>query len=135
MATVGLSRDTAIEAKAPEEAKVTAMMIAAWSVGSVLISKTNFMPKNLEKGEIVSKIAKSVLEKCARVRGRNQGQCRSYGSGISMVLRCGRKPSGEQLSASLGYALGLRTDQTALPYSPGHKHPLKFEHCVNKLPT
>ncbi len=50
MVTVGLSRDTAIEAKAPEEAEVTAMMIAAWSVGSVLISKTNFMPKNFGKG-------------------------------------------------------------------------------------
>ncbi len=44
MATVGLSRDTAIEAKAMEEAKVTAMMTAAWSVGSVLISNANFMP-------------------------------------------------------------------------------------------
>jgi len=50
MATVGLSRDTAIEAKAPEEAKVTAMMIAAWSVGSVLISKANFMPQKFGKG-------------------------------------------------------------------------------------
>ena len=29
-----------------------------------------------------------------------------------MVLRCGRKPSGEEVSVSLVYALGLRTDQT-----------------------
>ncbi len=49
MATVGLSRDTAIVAKAPEEAKVTVIMTAAWSVGSVLISNANFMPKNLGK--------------------------------------------------------------------------------------
>ena len=50
MATVGLSRDTAIEAKAPEAAKVTAMMTAAWSVGSVLISNANFMPQHSGKG-------------------------------------------------------------------------------------
>jgi hypothetical protein len=50
MATVGLSRDTAIEARAPEEAKVTAMMTAAWRVGSVFILNANFMPKILEKG-------------------------------------------------------------------------------------
>ena len=114
MATVGLSRDTAIVAKAPEEETVTATMTAAWSVGSVLISNANFMPQNSEKGEMASKNVKSVLEKYARARGRNQGQCcgRSYGSGISMVLRCGRKPSGEEVSVSLVYALGLRTDQT-----------------------
>jgi hypothetical protein len=29
-----------------------------------------------------------------------------------MVLRCGQKPSGEEASISLVYALGLRTDQT-----------------------
>jgi hypothetical protein len=75
MATEGLSRDTATVTKALEEAKVTAMMTAAWRVGSVLILNANFMPKNCGEGEIVSKIAKSVLEKCARVRGRNQGQC------------------------------------------------------------
>ncbi len=46
MATVGLSSDTTIEAKAPEEAKVMAMMTAVWSVGSVLISDVNFMPQN-----------------------------------------------------------------------------------------
>ncbi len=75
MATVGLSRDTAIEARAPEEAKVTAMMTAAWRVGSVIISNANFMPKILEKGgNYVKKNAKSVLMKHARVRGRNQGQ-------------------------------------------------------------
>jgi hypothetical protein len=52
MATVGLSRDTAIVANVPEEAKVTVMMTAVWSVvGSVLISNANFMPKNREKGE------------------------------------------------------------------------------------
>jgi hypothetical protein len=50
MATVGLSRDIAIVANTPEEAKVTAMMTAAWIVGSVLILNANFMPKNSEKG-------------------------------------------------------------------------------------
>ena len=50
MATVGLSRDTAIEAKAPEEAKVMSMMTAARSVGSVLKSNANFMPQNSGKG-------------------------------------------------------------------------------------
>ena len=66
---------------------------------------------------MASKNAKSVLVKYARARGRNQGQCcgRSYGSSISMVLRCGRKPSGEEVSVSLVYALGLRTDQTIVP--------------------
>ena len=29
---------------------MTAMMTAAWSVGSVLNSNANFMPKNREKG-------------------------------------------------------------------------------------
>ncbi len=50
------------------------------------------------------------------MRGRNQGQCsrQSNGNGISMVLSCGQKPSGEEVSVSLVYALGLRTDQTAL---------------------
>ena len=69
MATVGLSRDTAIEAKAPEEAKVTAMMIAAWSVGSVLISKTNFMPKNLETG---GNRVKNRKECAGKVRSRER---------------------------------------------------------------
>jgi hypothetical protein len=68
----GLSRDTAIGAKAPEEEKVMAMMIAAWRV---LISNANFMPKVAAKREIASKIAKSALEKGAHARGRNQGQC------------------------------------------------------------
>ncbi len=73
-------------------------------------------PKIVAKGEIASKIAKSVLEKCNCVRGRNQGQCsqQSYGSGISMVFRCGEKPSGEGVSVSLVYAVGLWTDQTQL---------------------
>ena len=76
MATDGLSRDTAIVAKAAEEAKVTAMTMAAWRVGSVLISNANFMPQNSGKmGEMASKNAKSVLVKYARARGRNQGQC------------------------------------------------------------
>jgi hypothetical protein len=34
-----------------------------------------------------------------------------------MVLRCGRKPSGEEVSVSLDYALGLRTDQTIMLYN------------------
>ena len=48
---------------------------------------------------MVSKIGKRVLVKYARARRRNQGQCcgRSHGSSISMVLRCGQKPSGEQV--------------------------------------
>ena len=50
MATVGLSRDTAIEAKAPEEAKVTAMMIAAWSVGSVFDFEDEFHAQKFGKG-------------------------------------------------------------------------------------
>jgi len=59
MATDGLSRDTAIVAKAPEEAKVTAMTMAAWRVGSVLISNANFMPQNSGKrGEMASKMGR-----------------------------------------------------------------------------
>ena len=54
MVTEGLSRDTAIAARAPDEAKVTAMMTAAWRVGSVLISNANFMPKNIGKRGIYS---------------------------------------------------------------------------------
>jgi hypothetical protein len=50
MVTEGLSRDTTTKAKASEEAKVMAMMTAAWRVGSVLISNANFMPKNCGKG-------------------------------------------------------------------------------------
>jgi hypothetical protein len=34
-----------------------------------------------------------------------------------MVRRYGRKPSGEQVSISLSYALGLRTDQTLSEHS------------------
>ena len=62
MATVGLSRDTAIVAKALEEAKVTAMITAAWSVGSVLISNANFIPKNSGKGG-------NGVEKCKECAG------------------------------------------------------------------
>jgi hypothetical protein len=36
-------------ARAPEEAKVTAMMTAAWRVGSGLILKANFMPQKFRK--------------------------------------------------------------------------------------
>ena len=50
MATERFSRDTAIGARAPEEAKVMAMMTAAWRVGSVFISKANFIPKSSGKG-------------------------------------------------------------------------------------
>ncbi len=46
----GLSRDTAIIAKAPEEVMVTAMIIAARGVGSVLISNANFMPRICGEG-------------------------------------------------------------------------------------
>jgi hypothetical protein len=64
MAMEGLSRDTATVVKAPEEAKVMAMMTAAWRVGSVLISNTNFMPKNCgEGGNCINFFLKSVLEK------------------------------------------------------------------------
>ena len=62
MATVGLSRDTAIVAKAPEEEMVTATMTAAWSVGSVLISNANFMPTIQEKGG-------NGVEKCEECAG------------------------------------------------------------------
>ncbi len=48
MAMGRLSRDTAIRAKAPEEAKVTAMMMAEWRV---LILSANFIPKSCGIGE------------------------------------------------------------------------------------
>jgi hypothetical protein len=45
MAMGGLSRETAIVAKAPEEVNTTTVTTAAWRVGtSVLISNANFMP-------------------------------------------------------------------------------------------
>jgi hypothetical protein len=47
MATGGLLRDTVIGAKAPEEVKVMAIMMAAWRV---LISNANFMPKCCGEG-------------------------------------------------------------------------------------
>jgi hypothetical protein len=50
MATDGLSRETAIIAKAPEEVIMTAKRTAMWSVGSVLISKYYFMPGTCSKG-------------------------------------------------------------------------------------
>jgi hypothetical protein len=50
MAMDGLSRDTAIIAKASEEVMVMAMIIAARRVGSVLISNTNFMLRSCGKG-------------------------------------------------------------------------------------
>ncbi len=40
-----------IVARAPEEAKVTAMMTAAWRVESGLILKANFMPQKFRKRE------------------------------------------------------------------------------------
>jgi hypothetical protein len=43
---------------------------------------------------------------------RDSAADESYGNGISMVLVCGQKPSGEKVSVSLVYALGLRTDHT-----------------------
>jgi hypothetical protein len=44
---------------------------------------------------------------------RDNAADESYGNGISVVLRCGQKPSGEEVSISLVYALGLQTDQTS----------------------
>ncbi len=46
----GLARETAIVAKALEEVTTTAMTTAAWKVGSVFISNTNFMPRCCSKG-------------------------------------------------------------------------------------
>jgi hypothetical protein len=43
---------------------------------------------------------------------RDNAASKSYCNSISMVHRCGQKPSGEEVSVSLGYALGLQTDQT-----------------------
>ncbi len=43
---------------------------------------------------------------------RDNAEGKSYGNGISMVCRCGQKSNGEEVAVSLGYALGLRTDQT-----------------------
>ncbi len=43
---------------------------------------------------------------------RDNAAGKSYGNGISMVLGWGQNPSGEEVSVSLVYALGLRTDQT-----------------------
>ncbi len=61
MATDGLSRDTAIVAKAPEEVMATAMIIAAHRVGSVLFSNANFMPRICcERGNCVKN-----CEECA----------------------------------------------------------------------
>ena len=71
-----MSRDTAIVAKAPEEAKVTAMMTAAWRVGSVLSSNANFMPKIQEKGG-------NGVEKCEECAGE--------------VCSCERKEPGTML--------------------------------------
>ncbi len=71
----GLVRETAIMAKAPEELTTTAMTTATWRVGSVFILNTNLCPDVAAKGEIASKIAKSVLEKGACAREGNQGQC------------------------------------------------------------
>ncbi len=50
MATDGLSRDTVIVAKAPEEVMATAMIIVMHRVGSVLISNANFMPRICGEG-------------------------------------------------------------------------------------
>jgi hypothetical protein len=47
----GLSRETTIVAKAPEEVNATAMTTAAWRVGSVLILNANFMPGACGEGE------------------------------------------------------------------------------------
>jgi hypothetical protein len=74
MATVGLLRDTAIKARAPEEAKVTAMMTAAWRVGSVLISNANFMPKKFwKRGEIASKKRKECAGKVRSCERKEPG--------------------------------------------------------------
>jgi hypothetical protein len=51
MATEGLSRKTVILTKAPEDLTTTAIITAACKVGSVLISKTYFMPVPDGKGE------------------------------------------------------------------------------------
>jgi hypothetical protein len=50
MAMGGLSKETGIIAKAPEEVNSTVMTTAAWRVGSVLVSSANFMPRACGKG-------------------------------------------------------------------------------------
>jgi hypothetical protein len=115
MAMGGLSRETAIVAKAPEEVKATAMTTAAWRVGLVLILNANFMPKACGKGGKRRQKSQKVCWRRALVQekgNRDNGAGESYGSSISMVCRCRQKPSGKEVSISLCYALGLRIDQT-----------------------
>jgi hypothetical protein len=52
---------TAIVARAPEEVMTIAMTNAAWRAGSVFICMQVSCPNVAAKGEVVSKIAKSVL--------------------------------------------------------------------------
>ncbi len=69
----------------------------------------------MAKGEIASKFQRVCWRRVlVREKGtRDNAADESYGNGISVVLRCGQKPSGEEVSISLVYALGLQTDQTS----------------------
>ncbi len=60
-------------------------------------------PDVAAKGKNCIRIAESVLEKGARAREGNQGQCsrQKLCNRVSMVLGCGQKFSGEEVSISL----------------------------------
>ena len=55
----------------------------------------------------VARLAHSSMPNCSKQSSISSDQ-RSW--------RCGWKPSGEEVSVSLSYALGLRTDQTGIPH-------------------
>ncbi len=115
MATDGLARKTAIVTRALEEVTMTVMTTAVWRAGSVFISNTNFMLKNCSKGGNCIKNCKECAGEGRSCKRREPGVmqlAKVMAMALPWFLGEGSQPSGEEVSISLGFALGLQTDQT-----------------------
>ncbi len=91
MVTEGLSRDTVIMAKTPEDVTKIIITAAACKVGSVLILKMYFMPAPDREGAEIPRTVKNVL---GRALAQEEGTWDNVDGGsndisISKVCRCG----------------------------------------------
>ncbi len=75
MLTVVCCAWVAIDAREPDAAETMAMMMVAWVTGSVLISKTNFMPGTL-KGEAGLRASGEALRSVGGLAARGR-ECRN----------------------------------------------------------
>jgi hypothetical protein len=93
MPAIGESTQIAIVAREPEAKAMTPMMMVDCVMGSVLISKTNFISRRQTARREIAKGLKWECWEIARARERNPGtvlMAEDYGNGTSMVFGEGK---------------------------------------------